>query len=346
MPQINYSREALVQHCFDASGGSRERATRVLDRVVSQRLDFLVPFALLPPCRRRFVAARWVTTHVYLYGEHYNDDDSALYFRLLARAALLTPTLVLEPESMWTNDAFVTAFRTQATAVLLRRSLLRQHNFAALRAHPVAGRIMASIEHRVPSEIARYVQLARDLVAAIECGLPPPRIAARFLSDAEQREYARLLADNDTKCDCALALANGEARQQRGHGTWNVHDTHKALKLLRILATNKEDDERGEEYERHMQDETRQRNEQQHDNLELARRIGCWRARKADFAKWQAALSADEWALYLRCETAMRQVLPSGLVTHIPRRHYSDSSRDEMQRSNLAALAARLHLTA
>lgn len=360
MPKINYSRAALVQHCIDTSRECLERATRILDRVVRQQADFLVPYALVslgdyttvslpvtPRLLARFKAERWIAAHVKMYGTRFEQATSALYFCLLARAALLTPSLEIAPATLWQNAAFLDSFRRQATTLLTNRNKpLARHNFAALRGHPVAGSIMADIEHRIPSEIERYTQLYSKLLEAIEYGLPPVTIARRFLSDAELREYERLLQSPPADLDIVSALSNGEARQQRGHGTWNAHDTRKSMELLAMLARGQQRGDRkdviGEEYERHMQAETRRRNERERDRIATAQRLGTWRIRKADFTKWHNALSADEWSLYLRCEHAMRTVLPAGVVTRIQRRHFNPTSVQDMRNTNLANLCKQL----
>ena len=306
-----------------------------------------VSMPITPRLLARFNAERWVAAHVKMYGLRFEHETSALYFRLLASALLLTPTLVLEPDSLWQHESFVDAFRKQATTLLMNRgSPLPRHNFAALRAHAVAGQIMAEIEHRIPSEIERYTRLYAQLLATIESGVPPLHVAQRFLDDAEMQEYTRLLETTASLVDIELALRNGMVRQKRGHGTWNAHDTPKAVMLLSILERgarrNSRQDVIGEEYERIVQAETRRRNERERDRIFAAQQLGTWRVRKADFAKWRDALTPDEWARYLQCEHAMRTALPTGLVTRIQRRHFNPTSVQDMRTTNLAKLCAQM----
>jgi len=354
MPLVNYARDALVCHCLDLTGWDVVAAGAQLDAVVRGNGDFLVQYAIIPPGEAtlsitlanfisvRFNAARWVANFHKRYHEKSN-----LYAKLLARACLLTPGLEV-PDELWQSGTFRYMFRQETRHVLTVQSRPpRFHNFDLLRAHPEAGEAFSAIENAVPREVQRYEGLYTLLVRYLDNELPPIYMVTRLLGRDYMQEYRAMLEELDA-IDVTGALERGEQRQKRGHGLWSVEAIEKSLARINLLLDGRRRGFPqmviGEMYEQMRDRETAARNARDTPAIETARELGAWRVRKADMSKWQNALDPDEWETYLRCETAMRTQMPSGVVSRIPRRHFNANSVSHMKHANLAALCTHLQL--
>ena len=346
MPVTNHCRDALIQHCIEVVDGDAEAAVRILDRVVKTNADFLVVPACVPPGSetrslswksylKRFDAGRWVRTHT--------SRTRASYRRLLSRAYLLTPNLEVPPV-MWEDDMFLVEFRSEAESLLRVRTPPRRHNFACARQHPVGGLVVADIEQGVPTVVQRYERLYWSLVQTLQTGLPPPEIIERFgFTYCDLLDRVGNLAGSDLDVDAALLA--GARRQTRSHGTWSVSDTRRVVELLGLYVGEMEGGhlktEIGERYEQLAGQNTARSNSTNRVAIETGTELGVWRIRKSDSERWRNSLTQQEWSEYLGCEMLMRQTLPSGVVSRVPRRHYNRASVRNMKEHNLTNLKAR-----
>jgi len=332
-----------VQHCLEISPDAAERT---LDAVVRRQLDFLVPHACQPKVGRlrmtlakyidsRFCARTWLRSH----------QRGSSYQVLLARALLLTPALVVPDEFL--DAPFLAAFETEARRLAALPWAVRVHNFRAVREHAVTGPILRTVEEEYPREMQRYLSLYESLLQTLEHGLPPLVVVRRLLGASNSEAYRELLETCDNyDLDVDRARARGEQRQARGQALWSQRDARRVLSLLSLYC---EGHQRGldtvsigEEYERFRQGETERYNEEHRAQLQWANDLGGWRIRRNEAERWRAALSADEWRVYRECEAVMRETLPSGVFSKVPRRHFNAASVAHMRATNLSVLRERL----
>ena len=355
MPVRNYCRDALVQHCIEAVGGDTEKAIRVLDRVVNEQRDFLVVPACIPTqktelsmwlgkyIKSRFSAEKWVRAHVGLV----NNYDT-----LLARAYLLTPGLVV-PDSEWSRPEFVAAFDAETRRILTAKASPRTHNLNEVRAHQVAGPVLRFYEERFPAELNRYLYFYDMLVNSLNVGLPPYDIVSRFFGQREMLEYQCLIeyveSMDDHEINVPDAMGRGSARQKRGNGLWSTRDVQRCIDLLRLYCENHRHGlsrvDIGELFEAYRKREGQTKRDEQVVQQEEAKSLSVWRIRRSQSMQWRRAMGEEKWALYQRCETALKYALPSGVYSQIPRRHFNDQSLGHMMNTNLHTLCDTLSIS-
>lgn len=315
-----------------------EAAALLHDAVVNCK-DFLVPHACKTTTtyaqyvKSRFSAAKWV--------EGFTLHDET-YHTLLARAFLLTPGLEVPDEEI-DDDAFLRALQAEAGRIVRRKQPPTEHNFHAVRDHPIAGPVLQQVEDEFPYEYVRYLCLYEVLLRTIMVGLPPVHIVDRFCGDEAMEEYkehvewARQLA----QLDVDQALERGVARSKRKEDVWNARDAHRVVSVLGILCNGHRRGlahaEIGEQFQRYRKQETARKNSEQRHVQDTARDLGVWRIRRSQAEKWRQSLSTEDWAAYQACEQAMRATAP---FAYIPRRHHSPGSVRAMQTTNLPRLRA------
>lgn len=356
MPVRNYSREALIQHCLDSTS-SRAEAVSVLHRVVTNNLDFLVPYACTPTryrdvtrtetlntvgkyIRTKFSAEQWVTSY------ERQQCKRLTYHEAVARAFLFTPGLEL-PDEFWDRSHFDEVFRQEATAML--HAKIPQHhidNLTIVRSNPMAGQIIDRVEHSYPKDAMRFLVLYNRLLDTLHHAIPYPNVVSKVLGDTARESYETILEEvrGTSDFDADYALSNGLRRQQRKESLWSAHDIERCMSRLALLSDNKHASrfEVGELYEKLCNQETARRNMQYSKQFEVARALGVWRIRQKDIPLWQEALTPEEWTAYEQCEATIISSLPPGTFGKIPRRHCNANSIREMKASNLPRLQLRL----
>lgn len=353
MPARNYCRDALVKHCIEAANNDPDAAVDVLDKVVRQCSDFLVPFACVPPAHQeltmwfdkyvksRFSARKWV----YAFTRGVES-----YHVLLARAYLLTPGLVL-PDVYWSLEDFTEAFRVETRQILNQKQPPRIHNFNVVRDHPASGPILQHFEEQYPAEYVRYSYFYNALLSTLSYGLPPVGVVSRLCDPETAMVYRAALerAHDIVEFDVDRALQFGEQRQVRSEDTWNARDSSRCVSLLRLLcdghASGLKDVEIGENFEAFRKKETKRKNLERSNQITEAKNLGVWRVRRSQSLQWKNALAPSEWETYQQCNAAMKYSLSSGVFSQIPRRHYNDCSLEHMRTTNLPRLRARFLLS-
>lgn len=355
MPPRNYAREALIQHCIDVSCDD-EHAKALLHRVVTENRDFLVPFAC--SSQRAPPTDEPPTSHSHhrqppqtaTWFHSYTTDTTRKhlsYHQLLARAFLYTKHLTL-PEQVWLRPGFEETFRAEARRVIQSRVPILYHNLDVVRADPVAGQIVTSIEESYPGDAMRFLYLYNRLIDTIHNGIPPKHVVERLMGTDCATEYQAMLDDVEQLRDVSVdyALEQGHHRQTRGHAHWQQRDIAKSLSRLRLLCDHHHMSrfEVGELYEQLCQRETDAFNTHRRSKLDKARALGAWRIRPKDHDLWRQALSDCEWEAYQQCDKALRTTMERGVYSLIPRRHFCASSVRTMQATNLPRLCERLNV--
>ena len=360
MPYVNHCRQALVERCLNLCDNDQERAVKTLDRVVRGDRDFLVQYACIPPRRlgttsdwsvylKRFDAEHWVQDYLKRH-----SHKRGTYYTLLARAFVMTPQLNV-PDDVWEVPEFTEAFEREMLTLLnlAQNQLPKINNMDLVRSHERARVYIDDIERRPPTVFERYGRLFSALISTLSVGIPPAEIAQRFLTLDEYDEYLALLAQGHlitahlSLDDC---LSAGRRRQQRNQGRWCAADTRRAMSLLSILVKGiKHGDSEvviAEAYERFTNQETAKKNSADISLIEEASNLHAWRIRRADTKKWRDALTDEEWTLYMQCDRAMRQGLTPGVLSRVPRRHFTQRSVVDMKERNLRQLCHALHCEA
>lgn len=326
------------------------RAAGVLDKVVRENRDPLVVPACVPEAstelamryaaylKSRFSAKRWIDAQVSR-----NERAKASYETLLCRAFLLTPGLELANETLET-DAMIDAMESEIRRVLSAKNPPRVHNLNKVREHAIAGAILKRYEEQFPEEVMRYEYFYDALVQSLGTWLPPVDIVGRFFGEEEAENYRGLLetAAETHEIDIDEALRRGEQRQRSGGGLWNTFECGRALRLLGLYCEGKERRlqrvEVGEQYEAHRKQDTAHKNRGRAAQISMARTLGVWRPRRAEASKWKAALGDKDFATLQKCNAALRDDLPSGVYSQIPRRFCNPASIEDMKEQNLPKL--------
>lgn len=353
MPLKNYSRDALVQHCFEVANDNADEAARVLNRVVREQRDFLVRYACVPIGRQssmqlqryiiaRFSAERWVASHLK------NRHPGETYTRLLCRAYLLTPGMQL-PESVAETLA-IDVFCEEATRLIALKIPPRIHNFVIVRDDPVLGPRLKEIEDVYSPEIMRYSAYYGSLLSTLAHGLPPPDVVLRLVGPEAHAVYLQSLEalENTPGVDCDVdrALERGRERQQRRAALWSARDAQRSVDLLSLYQIGKSsgvsDIIIGDEYRQYREQHRPTRNS----TLESAsvNLSGLWRIRRSQSLQWRGELTDDLWRAYQKCEAVLQTELPRGVYSQIPRRHFNATSVQHMISTNLPALCDRLFI--
>lgn len=359
MPSRNYARDALVQHCLEAAHNDIDRATDILRTVVQEQRDFLVPFACVPKnnpamtmyindyISQRFNAKTWMEAHCTK-----NTVVHHSYVTLLARAYLLTPGLVL-PEDQWEDDGFIQAFRKEAQAIIGLRVPPRRHNLNNVRNHAIAGPIVCEIESVFPAEAQRYMVLYDEMLGTLHQGIPPYTVVEHLLGAEDERVYKELIESIEmlglADFDVDSAMQQGRKRQLKDAGTWRARDVMRIIDILNIYKDGHEQGLPtlviGEEFERFRNRETLRRNHENAGHIKAAEELGAWRIRRVEIQMWRQHLPREVWAAYQRCEMAMRDSLPPGVYSQIPRRKFNMHSLKHMQTTNIFVLCTKLFVT-